>query len=829
FEGGQNDLVQLRFTYEPRSYYEFWARRTTMKTGTQPASAEGYMCYLQEQYSSTSGYRETFYTWAYTNSNTRKSISLDATNYTTEEGDAGTLGQFQQGDSVLVTYGVYDADATYDLNGDGTVDSSTEGEGSYVYFKVVNETRNYTKTFNKKDTVSAANDGLKQTDSTSTKNVFSVTTMTIGGETGVTGANNNPVSIQGVYAPIINDEYDLTVEESYGVGTSVSELSLPEGYALKDTSATLAVGANELAATYTLAEYNGNTNVKIDCTVTVEATAYSVTKIEDLVDSTEDFETVVSDTTLLGSGTEWSVKGSNANGTVVYASLEDDEAYQNSANAYSGNISTKSEGTAHLGTFIKNTTKDTVVQFRMTWQEQSHSFYARMNSNTGYITAYTGYRLDFKKNTNYTGATAVWIYGYKSGSTDTDSVKGGATPSNNAVCTAGDVLKITFGAYDVLEDETMKTYVRWYVYNETTSTVVYDYTIEDTSVANRTGYDSATYATEGCSQDYRYIAIQTAYGSTDAGTSVGGINAPIVNEVYNASLESTEGVAISALEIPAGYALKSTEGTLAAGENKLAATYTIAEYYGNTDVKIDCEIVVNATALERISVTVDGAEIARVIKGQAYTLPQGTASADGKVFVGYKMNGELYPAGYEIAEATADIALTTVEVTFNFTDGAGVRVVTEDAVNGVGGIRFKANLSGTEELGEFTWKGYIIPLEKLTGKSLEQGIQTASNNSTLKTVSAENMGKGYVWFTMTDLKETSYAKEFVCASYIEVTYEGGTTAKIFADYSAEEAEKYNARTIKAVATAEYQDYLDEVVEYDADQVALLKQYAGITE
>lgn len=152
-----------------------------------------------------------------------------------------------KGDIVNISYGVYD-----------TADKSV------MYIKIYNDTKDWLVTEKSFETT------LDTTDYTTNGSKMYIATKMRDDWKNDINYDRSPNTIAGVTEPLICDGYDYTVEGTYQEGDAVSSITLPTGYAWKDSSATLTEGVNELTATYTYAYYN-DTYTK-DCTVTVTAT-----------------------------------------------------------------------------------------------------------------------------------------------------------------------------------------------------------------------------------------------------------------------------------------------------------------------------------------------------------------------------------------------------------------------------------------------------------------------------------------------------------------------------------------------------------------------------
>ncbi|MBQ8322964.1 MAG: hypothetical protein IJX91_03245 [Clostridia bacterium] len=159
-----------------------------------------------------------------------------------------------KGDIVNISYGVYD-----------TADKSV------MYIKIYNDTKGWLVTEKSFETT------LDTTDySVNGSKMYIATKMNDGWKNDIV-YDRSPNTIAGVTEPLICDGYDYTVEGTYQEGDAISSVTLPTGYAWKDSSATLTEGVNEIEATYTYDYYNGTYTKDCKVTVTVtEAPKYTI-------------------------------------------------------------------------------------------------------------------------------------------------------------------------------------------------------------------------------------------------------------------------------------------------------------------------------------------------------------------------------------------------------------------------------------------------------------------------------------------------------------------------------------------------------------------------
>lgn len=163
------------------------------------------------------------------------------------------------------------------------------------------------------------------------------------------------------------------------------------------------------------------------------------------------------------------------------------------------------------------------------------------------------------------------------------------TPTCTSTISKGDILDIIFGVYKYSKTvNVLRLDIKKWNATEKAWTVVCDYTYVDTDVSD-TAFDAKN----------RYFSIQPlalAEGKRPSyeGVLLAGIEEPILTDVaaqakslngYTATLADDT---LSSITLPAGYAWKNAATVLEAGERQYDATYTY-EYYGvskSIDVKV---------------------------------------------------------------------------------------------------------------------------------------------------------------------------------------------------------------------------------------------------
>ena len=542
---------------------------------------------------------------------------------------------------------------------------------------------------------------------------------------------------------------------------------------------------------------------------------YTVVKIEDAADTLSDIP--------------WHVKGTNVTTTneiltdstanyALYTKAATEENKDKNPNAYDGNLGLYCSSGLING-FTMDREWNDLVNFKMNYIEGDTTWlFARKSSfkSWDWVSSYEGYsfRINGSKICNIKKQTQA---------SDTGAVT--LVSSNVAQSFVnGEILDITYGVYDVVDNAT-------YDYNndgtaDGDGTYVYFKIVgEKVNMELHAKDNDPTPVYRGTDSEKNYMQIVTGMSIAwyKGPISIQGVEQPILNDVYDYAVEGTYNVGTSGseIELPLGYKIEDGQ-TLAEGTNKLQATYTLAEYLGKTNVSIDCKVTVNAEVLETYTVRQlrAGTEIdsEEVVAGAEYTLPAVEASA-GKKFVGWSIADNLYQVGDKIT-INADIEISVVEVSFSQGVGASIRMKTDD--KGRGGIRFEAKLTDTGNItGKYAWKGFIMPKNLVTGLDAST-IDRASRNEVLMTV--QDLAKENVYFTISSLAQTSFDTEFVCVSYLEITYADGDKATIFA-WDSVDAAQGNARSAKNVAELCLED---KTKDWDTTAQSYFDYYRGIT-
>ena len=542
---------------------------------------------------------------------------------------------------------------------------------------------------------------------------------------------------------------------------------------------------------------------------------YTVVKVEDAADTLSDIPWHVKGTNVTATNTILNDSGTGYN-YALYTEAATDANKDKNPNTYDGNLGLYCSGGLING-FTMDRGWNDLINFKMNYIAGDTTwFFARKSSFNSYdwVSTYEGY--SFRISTYKVCSIIKQTQG-------DDNVKVSLASSVGSFVD-GEILDITYGVYDVENNPN------------------YDYNNDGTADGNGTyAYfkivgqkgnielhvkdedPTPVYRKTDSEKNYMQIVTGMSTAWYKGPISIQGVEQPILNDVYDYNVEGTYiGTSVSGIELPSGYEIKAGQ-TLIEGRNELQATYTLAEYLGKTNVSIDCKVIVEAEVPVTYTVRqlkADGTEIdsEEVVAGEEYALPKVKAS-DGKKFVGWSVADKLYQVG-DIITINADIEISVVEVSFSQVDGASIRMTTDD--KGMGGIRFKAMLTDTEDIKDkYVWKGFIMPKNLVTGLD-DTTIDRAIRNNVLMTV--QDLSKNNVCFTISSLAQKSFETEFVCVSYLEITYADGDVATIFAWDTLTEA-KSSARSAKNVALS---CLADETKDWDDIAKSYLDYYVGNT-
>jgi hypothetical protein len=184
-------------------------------------------------------------------------------------------------------------------------------------------------------------------------------------------------------------------------------------------------------------------------------------------------------------------------------------------------------------------------------------------------------------------------------------------------------------------------------------------------------------------------------------------------------------------------------------------------------------------------------------------------TAEKQVFVGWDIDGNLYPA-FTIYSGE-EVLATPVYVNFYMKDGAQIRLLDPS------GIRFGACVSKADwaMLGEYCKNGF--------------GFTTViSSPGAVKTLeiprvnSLNEDGDNYlICALMYNVHKADYDRTFVANSYLTVNYISGVSLKIYG------VSGDNARSLKYIAETMLEEHNGGEVTYTEAQLSVLNSYAGV--
>lgn len=181
--------------------------------------------------------------------------------------------------------------------------------------------------------------------------------------------------------------------------------------------------------------------------------------------------------------------------------------------------------------------------------------------------------------------------------------------------------------------------------------------------------------------------------------------------------------------------------------------------------------------------------------GETITLPDLTRA--GRIFLGYNIDGELYPAGTVLNRATAT-SVEAVFADFGMVNGAAVRLGTPS------GLRFQTYLDSTAyaaiadnvTFGTLIAKADDITVDGVLNYSLLTTDATITKLNIASTVQHNTPNEdGYLFYNgvLAEIKENHYDWKFAARGYMTVTYADGTQATFYATVT------NNARSVSEIA------------------------------
>ena len=230
-----------------------------------------------------------------------------------------------------------------------------------------------------------------------------------------------------------------------------------------------------------------------------------------------------------------------------------------------------------------------------------------------------------------------------------------------------------------------------------------------------------------------------------------------------------------------GVAYEGSSFTFAANAGDYIV-YTAKDEAGN-QATVTVSVCVEASFT--VTEIVDGVETTEdVVEGEVYVFE--SATIEGKVFVGWKINDELYPANYTITISEA-VTATAIAIEFEMVAGASIRMDVDQP-----GIRWAATLSENDK-------------DSLDGYATEWGVKVTSGSKqgylAIPVDKWVNDGKTEFRCAMTEMDESVedglYDIVFEGRAYVKVTYANGAKTTIWA------IANDNARSVSQVAVNVY--------------------------
>lgn len=592
-----------------------------------------------------------------------------------------------------------------------------------------------------------------------------------------------------------------------------------------------------LAATLLFASLGLSTlfmNKRVSADDDTSKTAYNVTNIEDVVSTYSDMSSDIlfgtrSDGGIFSYEKFNEVIGSSSYNSALYTDASTNAAVGDSAiesaNKYKGNLSYSSDKSKSISFSVK-VPKNTILSYRFTFNSKwvySLSFgqsYRDINSNVcgmndGYYATITPYtnasnlskiypivkeRRALSDSSKDVTIIKNWTPAFCE--TSSTSEDGQNITNHTHMIEDGEECTIIYGTYEKSDGSLDIVFI---LKNKTGKEVFSAEEVKSNS-SKYTAPDKDSVFYKYSDSEYVYMGMTAqfntlynnhyGYSSGDSGyvsdndlilnTSIAGINRPIAQDVYNTTVSDKayyEGDSAATVTLPSGYALVDNTATLVAGENNLAATYAINDYYGK-ETTVNCTVKVTAQDTNKVTLknskgTVIDTEYLKQSESN-YTLinaDKDSGLADENTFVGWFDNeNKLYPAGYTMT-ITGDTELTLAEISFTL-DGAYLRVAEN------GGMRYIAQLASdqkTEILNKSKWYGVILPKDRITddiASAISDTDKVELINDNIK-VDADGQSNGY--FALTNILVSNYSRTFTATSYLEVSYDNDTTGKIFTE------------------------------------------------
>lgn len=680
-----------------------------------------------------------------------------------------------------------------------------------------------------------------------------------------TKANNNNcgVLLAGVDEPI-NAKGAWT--ETVTAGKKLSEITLSRnGYTAVNADESVAVGTKDYAVGKTVDYYGKSVNTTAYVTltgeiiVTADQFAGATTNIENIIDSTADFNVVTAsnkDNSHVANTLDWNGEGNILNNVMVYA--ENKGAAQSTYLDYDGNLALWMNETESTGTswwcgvgyqFMAKTTYAQnagegygLIRFRMNYDIELGPISLNMMSRrgVGYLVhdqGKAGYAFNLMENgtIKFTESTQSGDLVVRTAPTYTATA-----PKDN------DVLDITYGVYKY-SDSINVLYLNIDRYNGTAWDNICKYTYVDADLSDN------NFGAAGQNGAFSIVSCVNLKKDTPKmpGLLLAGVNEPILADVAAEAkklsgydVDESEGYAtLGDIQLPENYAWKNSNTALELGTTEYDATYSYA-YYGVQNV-MDVKVPVTLTGVRTTVELKDGENVlyTETLKsGESFAFNTATLTGVDTV-IGWTAEGNndlLNPNYTFTATESGTFVFNVVDMNFKLLDGASIRTTVDEKGNG--GIRFVAMFDSSDwaDLAKYITGAYgmIVPADDATyfnnGFTAEARAlyQKAENNFVGKTALSyadfyltEEQAGGYAMysFALTNIKYKNYNRAFAGAAFITVTYADGSTQTFETAYDAEK----NCRSVYEVAIAALSAHAAaENGLYSNKQLAVLEGYVS---
>lgn len=302
------------------------------------------------------------------------------------------------------------------------------------------------------------------------------------------------------------------------------------------------------------------------------------------------------------------------------------------------------------------------------------------------------------------------------------------------------------------------------------------------------------------------------------------------------SVTSTETTLVGCFEDDMGYngymlanANDTTRSTPSTVTMNFKDTTQVRVYRGNgyTDVAVSGNTLTlemasgegvfvvpfKAVVGNQITMDVNGATNYAIVEdGASFELPKKTL--DGEIFLGWEMNGKVYPAGYTIENISSNIALTAITLKMQMVVGASVRIA-NDYENS---IRWTAEVE----------KDSFAAFESAFGaENISYGVTVASadkSGSLTIEIPRDRFGsRGRGYQIAEDVWTISGVMAKVPDEMLNVGFEGRAFVKVnFADGSSKKFYAAGNNNLRSIAQVAYMAYNDTAYGYTEAQLERLR-------